>query len=124
MGSCFEGSSTKRGLDLAESSLNGPKWTRERLKAMSPKNAENGETGRGLRPKTRQEGGMAWPSPLPKRSPRETAGEEEEEARTAGGSSTPGGRKGRSDLHKAPRHAPTPLEARRRSHPQNPPRER
>ena len=27
VGSCFKGSSTKWGLDLAESSPNGPKWT-------------------------------------------------------------------------------------------------
>ena len=96
MGSCFEGFSTKRGLDLAESSPNGPKGTWEWLKAVSPKNAENNETRRGLCPKTRREGGMARPSPLPKRSPRETAGEGEEEARTVGGSSTPGRRKGRT----------------------------
>ena len=124
VGSCFEGLSTKRGLDLAESSPNGPKWTRERLKAVSPKSAENGETGRGLRPKTRQEGSKARPSPLPKRSPREMAGEGEEEARTADGSSTPGGRRRRCVLHMCPRHAPTPPEARRRSHLQNPPRKR
>ena len=124
VGSWFEGSSTKRGLDLAESSPNGPKRTQERLKAMSPKNSKNGGTGGALHPKTLRKGSMARPSPLPKRSPLETTGEEEEEARAAGGSSTPGGRKGRSDLHKVPRHAPTPPEARRRSHLQNPPRKR
>ena len=56
MGSCFEGPSTKRGLDLAESSPNGPKWTREQLKAVSPKNAENGETGTGSPPQNPMEG--------------------------------------------------------------------
>ena len=100
MGSCFEGPSTNRGLNLTESSPNGLKWTQEWPKAVSPKHAKNGETERGLCPKTLREGGKARPSPLPKRSPHETAREEEEEARTADGSSTPGGRKGRSDLHK------------------------
>ena len=122
VGSCFEGPSTKRGLDFAESSPNGPKWTREWPKAVSLKNAENRETGRGLPPKTLQKGGVARPSPLPKRRPRETAGEEEEEARSTGGSSTPDERRRRSALHTAPCHAPTPPEARRLSHLQNPPR--
>ena len=45
--------------------------------------------GGGLRPKILRKGGVARPSPLPKRGPRETAGEEEEEARSIGGSSTP-----------------------------------
>ena len=124
VGSCFEGPSTKRGLDLAESSPNGPKRTRERLKAVSPKNSENGGTGGALCPKTLRKGSMARPSPLPKRSPRETAGEGEQEARSTGSSLTLDGRKGRSDLHKAPHHAPTPPEARRCSHLQNPPSKR
>ena len=124
VGSWFEGSSTKRGLDLAESSPNGPKRTWERLKAVSPKNSKNGGTGGALHPKTLRKGSMARPSPLSKQSPRETAGEGEEEARTAGGSSTPDGRRRRCDLHTTPRHALTPPESRRRSHLQNPPRKR
>ena len=112
MGSCLKNSSIRRGLDLTGLSPNGPKQTQEWLKAVSPKNAKNGKTGRGLRPRTLREGGMARPSPLPKRSPCEMVEEEEEEARSTGGSSTPNGRRRRSDLHMAPRHAPTPPEAR------------
>ena len=56
MGSCFESSSTKWDLNFAESSPNGPKWTRERLKAVSPKNSENGGTGGALRPQSPTEG--------------------------------------------------------------------
>ena len=51
MGSCFEGPFTRRGLDLAESGPNGPKWTRERLEAVSPKNLENGKRGGVSAPK-------------------------------------------------------------------------
>ena len=83
MGSCFESSSTKWDLDFAESSPNNPKWTLEWLKAMSPKNSKNGGTGGALRPKTLWKGSMARPSPVPKRSPRETAGEGEEEGAAA-----------------------------------------
>ena len=119
VGSCFESSSTKWDLDFSESSPNGPKWTQKWLKAVSPKNSENGGTGGALRPKTLRKGSIAQPSPLPKRRPRETAGEEEGEARTVGGSPTPGGRKGHCVLHTAPRHALTPPRARRRSHLQN-----
>ena len=43
VGSCFESSSTKWDLDFAESSPNGPKWTREWLKAVSPKNSKTVE---------------------------------------------------------------------------------
>ena len=50
VGSCSEDSSTKRDLDFTESGPNGPKRTREWLKIVSPKNAQIGETGRGLRP--------------------------------------------------------------------------
>ena len=122
MGSCFEGSSTKQGLDLTESSLNGPKRTQEWHEAVGPKNAENGETGRGLHPKTLRKGGVARPSALPKRKSHEMADEEKEEARSIGGSSTPDKRRRRSNLHAAPCHVLTPTEVRRRSHLKNPPR--
>ena len=124
VGSCSKDPSTNRGPDFAESGPNGPKRTRERLKTVSPKNSKNDGTGGLSAPKTLRKGSTARPSPLSKRSPRETTGEEEEEACTAGGSSTPGGRRRRCVLHTCPRHAPTPPEARRRSHLQNPPRKR
>ena len=56
MGSCFESSSTKWDFDFAESSPNGPKWTRERLKAVSPKNAKKVRNGRGSPPQNPTEG--------------------------------------------------------------------
>ena len=50
VGSCFEGSYTERGLDLVESSPNGPKWTQEWHEAVGLKKAEKVRNGRGSLP--------------------------------------------------------------------------
>ena len=61
MGSCLKCSSTKRGLDLAESSPNGPKWTQEWHEAMCPKNTRKEGNGRGSPPQnlTKRKCGLA-----------------------------------------------------------------
>ena len=119
MGSCFEGSSTRWGLDLAESSPNSPNWTQEWHEAVGPKNAEKARNGRGSPPQNPTEGRCGSALTFAQAKTLRTAEEEEEEAWSTDGPSTPAGRRRRCDLHAAPRHASTPPEARRRSHLQN-----